>query len=605
MDGWVIVGTKLDSKQLEKDLKNAEKRLQQYEREAEKLTKQKVKVEIDLEPYEEQKRLIKESTNEMLAKSQTEEQVKNVLQMEQIELEGLNRKYSKQLENVSSINQKIQTNVKNQELMKTQIDEISKKTKGLDIDFSKISKSTGDVIKKVGRWALAVFSVRGAYSAVRRAMSTLTQYNETLANQLNTINLMFASALEPLITKIVNLIYKLMSYINYIAKAWFGIDLFASATEKAMSKSAKSAKDMRKSLAGFDEMNVLNDNGTTGAMGTLGDAGIEPLPEGEVPNWLQDMIIADNKDMIIAGLLGIAGAITSIYLGLGLVKGLGIGIALAGIYLTIQGIIDFLNDPTFDNFLKILQGIALTVAGIAIAFGAWPVAIGAAIALIVTIFTKNYDKILGLFNKLINWLETTFYGALKNLFGEKIANIIMTPIRFIVGYSKGQFEELYGGIRKIIQGIVKMFKGDFKGGIKDVFSGLAQIMLAPFNAVISGINQMIKGLNKIKFEIPNWVPEYGGKKFGINIPTIPKIKLAVGGIVNLPGKGVPVGGAIGGERGAEGVIPLTNTQMMEQLGQTIGRYITVNNHITTTLNGRVIGRELKRSENESNFAFNK
>ena len=37
-----------------------------------------------------------------------------------------------------------------------------------------------------------------------------------------------------------------------------------------------------------------------------------------------------------------------------------------------------------------------------------------------------------------------------------------------------------------------MFKGDFKGGIKDVFSGLAQIMLAPFNAVISGINQMIK-----------------------------------------------------------------------------------------------------------------
>ena len=157
--------------------------------------------------------------------------------MEQMELEGLNKKYSKQLESVSSINRKIQTNVKNQELMKNQIDTISRKTKGLDIDFSKISKSTGDVVKKVGRWALAIFSVRGAYSAVRRAMSTLTQYNEKLANQLNTINLMFASALEPLITKIVNLVYKLMSYINYIAKAWFGIDLFASATEKADRKS--------------------------------------------------------------------------------------------------------------------------------------------------------------------------------------------------------------------------------------------------------------------------------------------------------------------------------------------------------------------------------
>ena len=63
MDGWVIVGTKLDSKQLEKDLKNAERRLQQYEREAERLTKSKAKAEIDLQPYEEQKRLIKESTD--------------------------------------------------------------------------------------------------------------------------------------------------------------------------------------------------------------------------------------------------------------------------------------------------------------------------------------------------------------------------------------------------------------------------------------------------------------------------------------------------------------------------------------------------------------
>lgn len=604
MDGWVIVGTKLDSKQLDKDLKNAEKKLQQYEKEAEKLTKQKVKVEIDLQPYEEQKRLIKETTNEMLSKSQTEEQVKNVLEIEKMQLEDLNKKYSKQLDSISSINKKIQTNVKNQELMKNQIDTISRKAKGLDVDFSKISKSTGDVIKKVGKWALAIFSVRGAYSAVRRAMSTLTQYNETLANQLNTINLMFASALEPLITRIVNLVYQLMSHINYIAKAWFGIDLFASATEKAMSKSAKSAKDMRKSLAGFDEMNVLNDNGTTG-IGNIGmeNIGIEPLPEGEIPNWLQ--WIVDNKDEVISGLLGIAGAITSIGLGLSFIKGLGIGVAIAGLALLIQGIIGFLNDPTFENFMHILEGIALTITGVAIAFAAWPVAIGAAIASVVLLVVENYNKIHKLFTNLIGWFETTFYGALKKLFGDKIATAIMTPINYVINYIKGRFEGFYGGVKDIVDGIVKMFKGDFTGGMRDVFDGLVKIVLAPFNSIISGINGVIRGINKIKFEVPDWVPDIGGKKLGFNIPTIPKIKLAVGGVVNLPGRGVPVGGAIGGERGAEGVIPLTNTQMMEQLGQTIGRYITVNNHITTTLNGRVIGRELKRSENESNFAFNR
>jgi hypothetical protein len=158
--------------------------------------------------------------------------------------------------------------------------------------------------------------------------------------------------------------------------------------------------------------------------------------------------------------------------------------------------------------------------------------------------------------------------------------------------------------------IAGLFTGDwkrvmegFKATFKGVFDSLWGIAKAPLNLIIGGINSIIKGINKIKFDVPDWVPEIGGKKLGFSIPQIPK--LALGGIINLPGRGVPVGGAIGGERGAEGVIPLTNTQMMEQLGQTIGRYITVNNHITTTLNGRVIGRELKRSENESNFAFNR
>ena len=400
MDGWVIIGTKLDSKQLEKDLKDAEKKLQQYERESEKLTKQKVKVEIDLQPYEEQKRLIKETTDEMLTKSQTEEQVKNVLEMEQMQLEGLNKKYSKQLENVSSINQKIQTNVKNQELMKTQIDEMSKKVKGLDIDFSKISKSTSDVIKKVGRWALAIFSVRGAYSAVRRAMSTLTQYNETLANQLNTINLMFASALEPLINRIVNLVYKLMSYVNYIAKAWFGIDLFANASADAMNKTNKSAQKLKKTLTGFDEMNVLNDNGTTG----IGNAPTTPsggfeIPEGEEPGWLS--WIAKNKDIILSTLTGIGAALAAWQIEKLLVANetiskvnigeiIGIGVAVAGLMHAIQGLLQYLKEPTWENFGQIIQGIGIAVTGLGVAFLGLPAIItGVVVTIVGTICCLN------------------------------------------------------------------------------------------------------------------------------------------------------------------------------------------------------------------------
>ena len=82
-------------------------------------------------------------------------------------------------------------------------------------------------------------------------------------------------------------------------------------------------------------------------------------------------------------------------------------------------------------------------------------------------------------------------------------------------------------------------------------------------------------------------------------------RMAKGGIINQPGRGVMVGSAIAGERGAEGVIPLTDSQQMELLGEAIGRYITVNASITNTMNGRVISRELQKINNENDFAYNR
>ena len=69
---------------------------------------------------------------------------------------------------------------------------------------------------------------------------------------------------------------------------------------------------------------------------------------------------------------------------------------------------------------------------------------------------------------------------------------------------------------------------------------------------------------------------------------------------------MPVGGgtAIGGEAGREGVIPLTDSQAMETLGEAIGRYITINANITNNMNGRVISRQLQQIRNDREFAYN-
>lgn len=81
--------------------------------------------------------------------------------------------------------------------------------------------------------------------------------------------------------------------------------------------------------------------------------------------------------------------------------------------------------------------------------------------------------------------------------------------------------------------------------------------------------------------------------------------IGLGAIVNNPGKGVSIGGGnIAGERGKEGIIPLTDPRAMAELGQQIGRWVSVNLDITNQIDGRVLNRRLEAIKNESNFTTN-
>ena len=90
--------------------------------------------------------------------------------------------------------------------------------------------------------------------------------------------------------------------------------------------------------------------------------------------------------------------------------------------------------------------------------------------------------------------------------------------------------------------------GNFIKGIKEKFlsgfSALVGIVKAPINGVISLINGAINGINGISVDIPDWVPGFGGKHFGLMLPTMPL--LAKGGFTN--------GASIAGEAGTEAVI---------------------------------------------------
>lgn len=270
MDGEVVIGTRLDTKSLEKDLNNSKKELQKYEKESEQLAKTKVKAEVDLQPYREEIKLIEKAHNEELKKTQTLEQQKFVMETSQLQLDNLNKKYEKQIENLNEINKKIKNNAISQEMVKNKIEETSKQIK-LANTFKDVGKGLENVIKKVTKWGLAVFSVRSAYNAIRGSISILSQYNDDLATKIESIQVGLATLLEPIITRIVNWIYKLLGYINILTKAWFDLDLFAHSQEEALQGSVTQAKELNKQTAGWDEMTILQDNRDTGTSGSGGN----------------------------------------------------------------------------------------------------------------------------------------------------------------------------------------------------------------------------------------------------------------------------------------------------------------------------------------------
>lgn len=93
----------------------------------------------------------------------------------------------------------------------------------------------------------------------------------------------------------------------------------------------------------------------------------------------------------------------------------------------------------------------------------------------------------------------------------------------------------------------------------------------------------------------------GAKGLLLNLP-----RLASGGIISRPGRGVPLalGGAIAGERGREAVLPLTDSQQMEYLGREIAKHIVVNLTNVTELDGRQIARSVTQVLSDMNFASN-
>lgn len=654
-DGYITIETKLSTNKFDKQIVNLEKRIKDEENKSELKLKAKLQAEDELKRH---KQAIFEIEKEYEKTSQQVEHLQSIMSkqskgisltpQEFTDLQGsekviannekigetLDKMYAKEVklnnavdrttlaykqtkDNVTSYKAKVESiNLQKQQA------QVSQLKKG----FQKVNTSVSSSIKHIGRLALGIISVASAYRLMSSASSTLGQYNEQYATNLEYIRYLIAQAIAPALKYVVNLASTLLSYLNYILNAWFGITLFSKNSAKNFMNAKNSTGGISKNTGKikkdlqttpFDEMNILTDTSDSGTSGGTGGGAIVPaidpsMLQGEVPDWLK--WIADNKDLILSIMAGITAGLLAWKLGLDAIKALGIGLLIAGIIYTIESLLGYLQDPGWENFGKIIQGIGLAILGVGVIIGSVPLMVAGAIVLIIGTIVKYWEQIKAFFQKGIDWLESKS-DWIHKMFGDTIGDLYDFIVD-ILQDTLNSFDGLFNGIKTIFDGIIKLVKGVFTGDWKTAWEGLKQITKGvfdslwaiakwPLNMIISGLNTLIRGANRIHFNIPDWVPGIGGKQFGFNIPQIPK--LAKGTILNAPGRGVPVAGgtALAGEAGREAYLPLSDTQLLEELGSTIGKYINLNATIPIYVGNRQIAREIKRINAESDFAFNR
>lgn len=127
---------------------------------------------------------------------------------------------------------------------------------------------------------------------------------------------------------------------------------------------------------------------------------------------------------------------------------------------------------------------------------------------------------------------------------------------------------------KVFQPIANAFVSLWDG-IKGVINGMFRGIESFINGIIGGINFLIRAVNKISFDVPDWVPEIGGKTLGFNIPELSQVslpKLAAGGEVLR-------GSAIVGEAGPELLTVAAGRTIVQPLSN------QTTNHNSTNLGG--------------------
>lgn len=295
-----------------------------------------------------------------------------------------------------------------------------------------------------------------------------------------------------------------------------GVGNLASGAEDAAAgfdDATSAAKELKKSVMGFDELNILNGNTASGSgsAGVSGGSGFDfELPEYGFLNDVSkqaDEVTQKLKNAlpwILAIGSGFAAWKLGPKLGLDLQKTIGLAVGIFGALTLVQNILDaIVNGVTEENMTGMIFGMTLAVTGLYVALG--PVAGGitaivSGLAVLAVAFSDAEKSGWNFQNQMLAIAGILAAGVgIGILIGSWIPLLIamIASLLLSITTSTGHGQELINGVKKTLQGFIDFFAGIFTGdtertakGIEGIFSGLKGIV----GSVIDGIRDWLNGL---------------------------------------------------------------------------------------------------------------
>jgi len=199
---------------------------------------------------------------------------------------------------------------------------------------------------------------------------------------------------------------------------------------------------------------------------------------------------------------------------------------VTGVLDILKGVIEFLNGIFTGDIDKCMQGIEDIIKGCLEAI--WGI-IKAIVSLIVNLVKGTVDIVINLLKdiftaigNILSSIKSVFDKVLMAIFNAVISVIdgIKDALWNIVDFVGDTFSSAWSNVWN---GIINAFDNIF-GGIVDIAKGPINMVIGLINGMLdgleSGINWIVRRVNTLSFDVPDWVPVIGGDHFGFDLPEV-------------------------------------------------------------------------------------